>query len=71
MPLQPCSECGEAISSHARVCPHCGIKKPFEGSAQRGLREASNALFGLGCGIPLLVASLFFLWAIAAALVGC
>ncbi len=27
MSLKPCRECGEQISSHARNCPKCGIKK--------------------------------------------
>jgi len=28
MPLLPCRECGEKVSSKARVCPKCGVKKP-------------------------------------------
>lgn len=71
MALQPCNECGAEISAYAKVCPHCGVKKPFESSTQRGIRETGNALLGCGCSIPLLLISLFVLWAIAATLLGC
>lgn len=26
MALIKCEECGESISSSAKVCPHCGVK---------------------------------------------
>lgn len=56
MPLQCCNECGVQISGFPEVCRYGGIKKPIEGSAQRRLREVSNALLGPGCGILLMLA---------------
>lgn len=29
MALIKCEECGESISSSAKVCPHCGVKNQF------------------------------------------
>ncbi|MCZ0942497.1 MAG: zinc ribbon domain-containing protein [Gammaproteobacteria bacterium] len=52
--MKPCSECGEGVSSRAKVCPHCGIKKPQQSKLQRGLNDAGNAAMGLGCLLTLL-----------------
>ncbi|ATM95782.1 Uncharacterised protein [Yersinia frederiksenii] len=30
MALKNCRECNAQVSSEARVCPHCGIKKPYQ-----------------------------------------
>lgn len=29
MSLKKCRECGESVSTEAKTCPHCGIKKPY------------------------------------------
>ncbi len=29
MALKPCRECGEDVSTEAKTCPHCGVKKPI------------------------------------------
>lgn len=29
MALKKCRECGDNVSSSAKTCPHCGIKKPY------------------------------------------
>jgi len=29
MVMKKCRECGQAVSSSAKVCPHCGIKDPY------------------------------------------
>ena len=71
MPLQPCNECGAEISSHAKTCPHCGIKNPLQSGVQRGLNETAKGLFGLGCGLPLMGFALLILWAIIASMAGC
>lgn len=56
MPLQPCYECGEAISVHARTCPHCEVRKPFQSGLQRGLNKTSSVLFWIGlAGLLLLL----------------
>ena len=54
MALKPCGECGEAISSRAKTCPHCGIDKPFKPTVQRNLDNASNALLRAGGTLLLL-----------------
>jgi hypothetical protein len=41
MTLRPCRECGKEISSEARVCPICGIKKPV--AEQTGDHPAPEA----------------------------
>ena len=28
MALKKCRECGQSVSSEAKTCPHCGVKKP-------------------------------------------
>lgn len=28
MAMRKCRECGQEVSSRAKVCPHCGVKKP-------------------------------------------
>ena len=38
-----CKECGGDVSSHAKTCPHCGVKHPILGKFARGM----IALFGL------------------------
>lgn len=30
MAIKPCRECGKDVSSEAKVCPHCGIKRPVK-----------------------------------------
>ncbi|MFQ3392189.1 hypothetical protein P9477_01840 [Enterobacter mori] len=29
MAMKKCRECGQGVSSSAKVCPHCGIKNPY------------------------------------------
>lgn len=30
MALGSCKECGQQVSSGAKTCPHCGVKKPYK-----------------------------------------
>ena len=46
--LKPCGDCGTAISQRAKVCPHCGLKKPHEPRFIRSLHDLGNSLMGLG-----------------------
>lgn len=41
MALKPCRECGHEVSTSAKICPHCGVKRPVAAS--------------LGCGSGLLL----------------
>ncbi|EOX9506743.1 hypothetical protein [Citrobacter amalonaticus] len=36
MAMKSCRECGQPVSSEAKVCPGCGVKKPYQ-SPVRGL----------------------------------
>lgn len=36
MAMKSCRECGQQVSSEAKVCPGCGVKKPYK-SPVRGL----------------------------------
>ena len=33
MPLQPCRECGQQVSTEAPACPHCGVPQPTRASS--------------------------------------
>lgn len=44
MPLKPCKECGKAISTEAKVCPHCGKKNPTQ-SRTTPTAAAAGCLF--------------------------
>lgn len=48
MALKPCRECETKISSRAKVCPHCGLKKPHLHPFVRGVEEFGNALIAIG-----------------------
>ena len=48
MALKPCRECKAKISSRAKVCPRCGLKKPHQHPFARGFNEITNGLMGLG-----------------------
>ena len=54
MAMKPCRECKTDISSRAKTCPHCGLKKPHQHPFFRGMEELSNALMGIGLLIILL-----------------
>ncbi|WP_407057088.1 hypothetical protein [Citrobacter freundii] len=28
--MRSCRECGQKVSSEAKVCPGCGVKKPYQ-----------------------------------------
>ena len=59
--LKPCRECKTAISSRARVCPHCGLKRPHDLAIQHGLNSAAGALFKVGCTLIVLGVVAFLL----------
>jgi hypothetical protein len=37
MSLKKCKECGDKVSSLAKVCPHCGVKTPAKASSKGAL----------------------------------
>ena len=54
MALKPCRECKTAISSRAKVCPHCGLKRPHDLAIQHGLNRAAGACFKVGLVLTVL-----------------
>ena len=37
MALKTCWECGEKVSEHAQICPHCGVRDPAFGGPMVGV----------------------------------
>ena len=67
MALTPCRECNTEISERAKVCPHCGVNKPFQGAGARGFKTITDAMMGIGCLIillPLLAALVAMVYAL-------
>ena len=54
MALKPCRECQTQISSRAKVCPHCGLKRPHDLAIQHSLNRAAGAFFKIGLALILL-----------------
>lgn len=46
--LKPCRDCETPISPRARVCPHCGLRKPHEPAFISGMHQTANGLMALG-----------------------
>ena len=59
MALKPCKECYQEISSHAKVCPHCGRKNPRQGKIPYTIERFSNWLLKVGLWGMLIM---FLLW---------
>lgn len=55
MALKPCRDCKADISTRAKVCPHCGLKRPHDLAIQHTLNAVAKACFGLGLLLCLLV----------------
>ena len=46
MALIKCEECGESISSSAKVCPHCGIKINLQTCPECGAKLNGDEING-------------------------
>ncbi len=53
MALIKCKECGEEISSNAKVCPHCGYKNEISVCPECGKEVNENDANCPACGYPL------------------
>jgi hypothetical protein len=53
MSLEPCRECGQKISSEARVCPICGIKSPVVKEKKTSTVRATIKILAVLCFLPL------------------
>lgn len=52
--LADCRECGQPVASRAKVCPHCGVRKPNASKAEAGLDAFAAGAFKLGILLCLL-----------------
>ena len=52
MALIKCEECGESISSSAKVCPHCGIKINLQTCPECGAKLNGDEINCPECGYP-------------------
>lgn len=52
MALIKCEECGECISSSAKVCPHCGIKVNLQTCPECGAKLNGDEINCPECGYP-------------------
>ena len=48
MALRPCRDCSAEISNRAKVCPHCGLKKPHQHPISRSFNSFATGLIVLG-----------------------
>jgi hypothetical protein len=46
MAMAKCRECGREVSSQAKTCPNCGVKRPAAGISK--LSIGVLVIFGLG-----------------------
>lgn len=53
MALIKCKECGESISSSAKICPHCGFKNEVSICPECGKKVKSSDINCPDCGYPL------------------
>lgn len=55
MPLKPCRECGQEVSTSAKTCPSCGVDHPAKTSEQtRRARRVALWALGIMTAAPLL-----------------
>ena len=54
MAMKPCRECKTEISSRAKVCPHCGLKRPHDLAIQHGLNSLASFCFKVGLALTVL-----------------
>ena len=52
MALIKCEECGESISSSAKVCPHCGVKINLQTCPECGAKLNGDETSCPECGYP-------------------
>ncbi len=55
MAIKKCKECGQAVSTKANACPHCGAKDPL-GRAGKGCLIATAVLGGFVVLVVIIVA---------------
>ena len=53
MALIKCSECGESISSSAKICPHCGVKINLQTCPECGAKLKGDETNCPECGYPI------------------
>jgi hypothetical protein len=69
MAMTSCRECGQAVSSTAATCPHCGVSRP-SATPEQVRSEAQLALIGNGgCLLALLLLGALVLLLVVSALI--
>lgn len=61
MALEPCRECGKAISTEAPTCPNCGIRNPH-GPQKTTARNAVGSGFAEGIGMLIFSVAIGFVF---------
>ena len=61
MALKPCRDCKADISTRAKVCPHCGLKRPHDLAIQHSLNSIASVCFKVGLTLTLLGVVVVFL----------
>ena len=54
------------VAAGAKICPHCGVKKPTQLAAQANLDTAAGVAAKAGCLIIMLIVILFIIIGLAA-----
>ena len=62
MALRPCKECYQEVSTHAKVCPHCGRKNPRQSKISFAIDSFSTWLLKVGLWGMLIS---FLIWLLA------
>ena len=48
MAMTACKECGKAVSTEAKTCPHCGTSAPAKKKSKGGIRKWLLIVFAIG-----------------------
>ena len=54
MALKPCRDCKTEISTRAKTCPHCGLKRPHDLAVQHWLNTVAKQCFIWGAILTVL-----------------
>lgn len=58
MAVTPCRECGKEVSTAAKTCPHCGVNRPGDETANRVDQISSMGKSFMGCGCSMMMLAL-------------
>lgn len=64
MPLKPCRDCGQPISSHSKACHYCGCPTSPVQEFGASLQNLGASVASVGCGILVLLGCVLLLVAL-------